>query len=111
MTKALFSIIFNVSKERGIKKWNVLIAMESAEHTLNALNVERENKMEKKNVPQRIKDIAKELEELSAEVWRDRHSNEDWRKSLAKDLSDELFSIQSKLNYTCLWKAQDLYDE
>lgn len=57
MTKALFSVIFNVSKERGIKKWNVLIAMESAEHTLNALNVERENKMEKKNVPQRIKDI------------------------------------------------------
>ena len=31
--------------------------MESAEHTLNALNVEKENKMEKKNVPQRIKDI------------------------------------------------------
>lgn len=56
LTKALFSVIFNVSKERGIKKWNVLIAMESAEHTLNALNVERENKMEK-NVPQRIKDI------------------------------------------------------
>ena len=40
--------------------------MKSAELTLNALNVERENKMEKKNVPQRIKDIAKELEELSA---------------------------------------------
>ena len=67
--------------------------------------------MEKKSVSQRIKDIAKELEELSAEVWRDRHSEEDWRKGLAKDLSDELFSIQSKLNYTCLWKAQDLYDE
>ena len=49
--------------------------------------------MEKKSVPQRIKDIAKELEELSAEVWRDRHSEEDWRKGLAKDLSDELFSI------------------
>ena len=31
--------------------------MKSAELTLNALNVERENKMEKKNVPQRIKDI------------------------------------------------------
>lgn len=85
--------------------------MESAEHMLNALNAERGIKMEKKNVPQRIKDIAKELEELSAEVWRDRHSDEDWRKGLAKELSDELFSIQSKLNYTCLWKAQDLYDE
>ena len=57
LTKALFSVILNVSKERGINQWNVLIAMESAEHTLNALNVERENKMEKKNVPQRIKDI------------------------------------------------------
>ena len=66
MTKALFSIILNVSKERGINQWNVLIVMKSAELTLNALNVERENKMEKKNVPQRIKDIAKELEELSA---------------------------------------------
>ena len=65
MTEALFSIILNVSKERGINQWNVLIVMKSAELTLNALNVERENKMEK-NVPQRIKDIAKELEELSA---------------------------------------------
>ena len=59
----------------------------------------------------KIKNFEKGLEELSAEVWHDRHSNEDWRKSLAKDLSDELFSIQSKLNYTCFWKAQDLYDE
>ena len=66
LTEALFSIILNVSKERGINQWNVLIVMKSAELTLNALNVERENKMEKKNVPQRIKDIAKELEELSA---------------------------------------------
>lgn len=56
LTKALFSIILNVSKERGINQWNVLIAMESAELTLNALNVERENKMEK-NVQQCIKDI------------------------------------------------------
>ena len=57
LTKSPFSVILNVSKERGINQWNVLIAMESAEHTLNALNVEKENKMEKKNVPQRIKDI------------------------------------------------------
>ena len=44
MTKALFSVILNVSKERRINQWNVLIVIESAEHTLNALNVERENK-------------------------------------------------------------------
>ena len=44
MTKALFSVILNVSKERGIKQWNVLIVIESAERTLNALNVERGNK-------------------------------------------------------------------
>ena len=30
--------------EKGELKWNVLIVMESAEHTLNALNAERENK-------------------------------------------------------------------
>lgn len=30
--------------EKGELKWNVLIVMESAEHTLNALNVERGNK-------------------------------------------------------------------
>ena len=44
MTKALFSVILNVSKERGTNQWNVLIVIESAERTLNALNVERENK-------------------------------------------------------------------
>ena len=44
LTKSPFSAILNVSKERGINQWNVLIAMESAEHTLNALNAERGNK-------------------------------------------------------------------
>jgi hypothetical protein len=44
LTKSPFSVILNVSKERGINQWNVLIAMESAEHTLNALNAERGNK-------------------------------------------------------------------
>lgn len=46
LTKSPFSAILNVSKERGIKKWNVLIVIESAEHTLNALNAERGNKNE-----------------------------------------------------------------
>ena len=41
MTKSPFSAILSVSKERGMKKWNVLIAMESAKHTLNVLNVKR----------------------------------------------------------------------
>lgn len=31
-------------QRKGELKWNVLIAMESAEHTLNALNAERGNK-------------------------------------------------------------------
>lgn len=44
LTKSPFSAILNVSKERGINQWNVLIAMESAEHMLNALNAERGNK-------------------------------------------------------------------
>ena len=44
LTNSPFSVILNVSKERGINQWNVLIVMESAEHTLNALNAERGNK-------------------------------------------------------------------
>ena len=44
LTKALFSVIPNVSKERRINQWNVLIVIESAEHTLNVLNAERGNK-------------------------------------------------------------------
>lgn len=31
-------------QRKGELKWNVLIVIESAEHTLNALNVERGNK-------------------------------------------------------------------
>ena len=46
LTNSPFSVILNVSKERGTNQWNVLIAMESAEHTLNALNAERGNKNE-----------------------------------------------------------------
>lgn len=34
--------------EKGELKWNVLIAIKSAEHTLNALNVERGNKNERR---------------------------------------------------------------
>ena len=41
LTNSPFSAILNVSKERGINQWNVLIVMESVEHTLNALNAER----------------------------------------------------------------------
>lgn len=34
--------------EKEELKWNVLIAIKSAEHTLNALNVERGNKNERR---------------------------------------------------------------
>lgn len=34
--------------EKGELKWNVLIVMESAEHTLNALNAERGNKNDRR---------------------------------------------------------------
>lgn len=67
--------------------------------------------MEKKNVPQRIKDIAKELEELSKEVYRARYDHEDnSSKMLSQELSDELFQIQSKLAYQCYWKAEELFE-
>ena len=46
LTNSPFSVILNVSKERGINQWNVLIVMKSAERTLNVLNAERGNKNE-----------------------------------------------------------------
>lgn len=67
--------------------------------------------MEKKNVPQRIKDIAKELEELSKEAYRARYDRDsDSYRMLAQELSDELFQIQSKLAYQCYWKAEELFE-
>ena len=36
-------------QRKGELKWNVLIVMESAEHTLNALNAERGNKKWEQN--------------------------------------------------------------
>lgn len=92
---------------------NVLIAMESAEHTLNALNVKRGKQiMNEKSIPQTLREQANALEKLAQRIAREGQAlpvADD--REISEELADALFAFQSKLRYEYSWIAGAIWDE
>lgn len=98
-------------QRKGELKWNVLIVMGSAEHTLNALNAERGIKMNEKSIPQALREQADALEKLAQRIAKESKEFsdvEDLRDG--REIADALFAIQSKLRYDYFWIADAMWD-
>lgn len=87
--------------------------MESAEHTLNALNAERGNKkMNEKPIPQALREQADALEKLAQRIAKEGQAlpvADD--REISGEIADSLFAIQSKLRYEYFWIAGAIWDE
>lgn len=63
------------------------------------------------NIPERLKELAKQIEQLSVDVAvMKQYTNDEDDKKDIQELSDYLFSIQSKMNYEYYSLAKYLFD-
>ena len=63
------------------------------------------------NIPKRIKELAKQIEQLSIDVaMMKQYTNDEDDKKDIQELSDDLFHIQSKMSYEYYSLAEALFE-
>lgn len=63
------------------------------------------------NIPERIKELAKQIEQLSIDVAvMKQYTNNEDDKKVIQELSDDLFHIQSKMSYEYYYLAEALFE-
>lgn len=63
------------------------------------------------NIPERIKELAKQIEQLSIDVaMMKQYTNDEDDKKVIQELGDDLFHIQSKMSYEYYSLAESLFE-